>query len=253
MEIRYGITVTAAIFVGTVIEFRDVAAVRLLAVEGLLLMGIGAQFRRWALAGPALGLLAASLFGFAFSGGTLVYEPIANFALLTTPRALTGAIVAVSFGAATIAVARVRESSLGNLRPILGIAFFLVLFMLLTAETNDFFRHEIHVLRTGHPGESIREEISDLLNLRQLSVSGVWLLYSIVAMIVGIARNAKGPRFFAIGLFGLTIIKIFIVDLAFLQTLYRVFSFMALGVILLAVSYAYQRYKSVLFPSEPHH
>lgn len=252
-EIRYGIVVAAAILVGTIIEFRDVAAIRLLAIEGLMLIGIGVQFRRWSLAGPALGLLAASLFGFVFSSGSLVYEPIADYSLLTTSRTLTGGIVAFCFGVATLAVARVRKHSLETLRPFLGIVFFLVLFILLTAETNDFFRHEIHVLRTGHAGESIRDQISDILNLRQLSVSGVWLLYSILAMIVGIARNAKGPRFFAIGLFGLTIIKIFIVDLAFLQTLYRVFSFMALGVILLAVSYAYQRYKMVLFPSESHH
>lgn len=251
-EVRYGIVVATTILVGTIVEFRDAAVIRLLAVEGLLLIGIGAQFRRWSLAGPALGLLAAALFGFAFSSGSLLYEPIADFSLLTTSRALTGGILALSFGGATLAVTRARESSLQALRPFLGIVFFLTLFLLLTAETNDFFRHEIHILRTGLPGESIRDEISDILNLRQLSVSGVWLLYSILAMIVGIARNAKGPRFFAIGLFGLTIIKIFIVDLAFLQTLYRVFSFMALGVILLAVSYAYQRYKAILFPSDSH-
>ncbi|MEX1140159.1 MAG: DUF2339 domain-containing protein [Bacteroidota bacterium] len=253
IEIRYGITIAALVLGGTVLEFSGVAAIRLLAVEGLLLMGIGVQFQRWSLAGPALGLLAASLAGFVFSSGSLVFEPIASFSLLATSRALTGGILALSLGAATLAVARARDNSIASLRPFLGIVFFLVLFILLTAETNDFFRHEIHLLRTGQPGESIRDELSDILNLRQLSVSGVWLLYSILALVVGIIRNAKGPRFFAIGLFGLTILKIFIVDLAFLQTLYRVFSFMALGVILLSVSYAYQRYKAVLFPSEPHH
>ena len=253
IELRYGITVGTLLLLGTILEFRDTAAIRLLAIEGFLLIGIGIQFQRWSLAGPALGLFAASLFGFVFSSGSLVFEPIADFSLLANPRALTGGILALSLGGATLVAARFRQGSLAGLRSILGIVFFLVLFILLTAETNDFFRHRVHTLRAEQAGESIREEVSSLLNLRQLSLSGVWLLYSIAAMVTGIVRNARGPRFFAIGLFGLTILKIFIVDLAFLETLYRVFSFMALGVILLGVSYAYQRYKTILFPSEPHH
>jgi len=253
IEIRYGITVGMLLLLGTILEFRETTAIRLLAIEGFLLIGIGIQFQRWSLAGPALGLFSASLFGFVFSSGSLVFEPIADFSLLANPRALTAGILALSLGGAALLAARSRHGSLAGLRPVLGIIFFLVLFILLTAETNDFFRHRIHTLRAEQAGESIREEVSSLLNLRQLSLSGVWLLYSIVAMVTGIARNARGPRFFAIGLFGLTILKIFIVDLAFLETLYRVFSFMALGVILLGVSYAYQRYKAILFPSEPHH
>ncbi|MEX2116764.1 MAG: DUF2339 domain-containing protein [Bacteroidota bacterium] len=253
METRYGITICALLLLGTVLEFSEMAAIRLLAVEGFLLIGIGIQFRRWSLAGPALGLFGASLFVFLFSSGSIVFEPIADFSLLTTRRALTGGILALSLGGATLIAARTRNGPFAGLRPVLGIAFFLILFILLTAETNDFFRYRIHILRTEQAGESIGKEVSSLLNLRQLSISGVWLLYSIAAMIVGIARNAKGPRFFAIGLFGLTILKIFIVDLAFLETLYRVFSFMALGIILLGVSYAYQRYRPTLFPNEPHH
>jgi uncharacterized membrane protein len=252
-ETRYGITITALLLLGTVLEFSEVAAIRLLALEGLFLIGIGIQFQRWTLAGPSLGLLASSLLAFLFSRGSLIFEPITDFSLFTTPRAFTGLILAASFGGATLLAARSRIGSFAALRATLGIVFFLVLFILMTAETNDFFRQKIHVLRAQQSDESIREEVSSLLNLRQLSVSGVWLLYSIVAMITGIVRNAKGPRFFAIGLFGLTILKIFIVDLAFLETLYRVFSFMTLGIILLGVSYAYQRYRAILFPTEPQH
>ena len=51
----------------------------------------------------------------------------------------------------------------------------------------------------------------------------------------------------SIVLFGLAILKIFIYDLSFLDTLYRIFSFLGLGLILLAVSYLYQRYRVVIF------
>ena len=52
-------------------------------------------------------------------------------------------------------------------------------------------------------------------------------------------------------LFGFTILKIFIYDLSFLDTLYRIFSFVALGLILLTVSYLYQRYRAIILgPSD---
>ncbi len=52
-------------------------------------------------------------------------------------------------------------------------------------------------------------------------------------------------------LFGITILKIFIYDLSFLETLYRIFSFIGLGVVLLVVSYLYQHYKDVIFQEQP--
>ena len=65
-------------------------------------------------------------------------------------------------------------------------------------------------------------------------------------MVFGFLRASRGFRVMAIVLFGITILKIFLYDLSFLETLYRIVSFVALGVILLGVSYAYQRYKHVL-------
>ena len=87
-------------------------------------------------------------------------------------------------------------------------------------------------------------------NLEQLSLSGVWLLYSLFIMVVGIWHRSKGLRVVSNVLFGITILKTFIFDLSFLETLYRIFSFIGLGVILIAVSYAYQRYKDILFSDD---
>jgi uncharacterized membrane protein len=78
-------------------------------------------------------------------------------------------------------------------------------------------------------------------------LSSVWLLYSVSLMVAGLWRRAQGLRIMAIVLFGITILKIFIYDLSFLETLYRIFSFVGLGVILLGVSYLYQRYKAIIF------
>jgi len=62
----------------------------------------------------------------------------------------------------------------------------------------------------------------------------------------GPLEEAAELRLQAIALFGIAILKIFIYDLSFLETLYRIFSFVGLGVVLLAVSYLYQRYRHVI-------
>jgi uncharacterized membrane protein len=41
-------------------------------------------------------------------------------------------------------------------------------------------------------------------------------------------------------------VKVFLVDLRGVETLYRIFSFIVLGVILLLVSFGYTRYRSVV-------
>jgi len=45
--------------------------------------------------------------------------------------------------------------------------------------------------------------------------------------------------------------KVFIYDLSCLETLYRFFSFMALGLILLATSYLYDQYKGLILGNQP--
>ena len=134
---------------------------------------------------------------------------------------------------------------------ILGVALLLVL---LTGETRDVFEKAMPGL-AGMPVEddlqgitraARLDEASRLENLKQLSLSGVWLLFSIAVMAYGIWRRTRPLRLLAMVLFGITILKIFIYDLSFLETLYRIFSFIGLGLILLGVSYLYQRYRAII-------
>jgi uncharacterized membrane protein len=48
-------------------------------------------------------------------------------------------------------------------------------------------------------------------------------------------------RYAALGLFGLTVMKVFAVDLGAVKTGYRILSFLVLGVVLLLVSVVYQK------------
>ena len=126
----------------------------------------------------------------------------------------------------------------------------ILLLVLFSAEGWDFFEREKALMAVGMSGD-LAEKSVRIHNLQHLTLSSVWLVFSILLMLFGLLRRERGHRFLAIGLFGIAILKIFIYDLSFLDTLYRIFSFVGLGLILLAVSYLYQRYREVIVGSPP--
>ena len=74
-----------------------------------------------------------------------------------------------------------------------------------------------------------------------LGLSALWAVYAGVSLTLGFAWSKAALRYAALALLGLTVAKVFLVDLSKVQTLWRVFSFLVLGLVLLAVSVLYQR------------
>lgn len=99
-------------------------------------------------------------------------------------------------------------------------------------------------IENSHFYDSLWNQASqdNLNDARQLTLSGIWGIYSIILIVVGIIKRFQPIRIFAIVLFAITILKVFFVDLASLNTIYRIVSFIGLGVILILVSFLYQRY-----------
>lgn len=75
----------------------------------------------------------------------------------------------------------------------------------------------------------------------QVGLSLLWTFYAAVALAWGFARETPVVRYGALALFGITVIKVFLVDLAAVSTVYRIVSFLVLGVVLLGVSVLYQK------------
>lgn len=86
-------------------------------------------------------------------------------------------------------------------------------------------------------------------NLALLMISLFWGVYAAALMAAGFLRKIPMLRYTAIALFGLTVAKVILVDLSFLDLAYRIISLVALGLILLAVSYLYQRHRSGIDPA----
>jgi len=75
----------------------------------------------------------------------------------------------------------------------------------------------------------------------QVGLSLLWTLYAAAALAWGFVRGTPVVRYGALGLFGLTVVKVFLADLAAVSTVYRVVSFLVLGIVLLGVSALYQK------------
>lgn len=90
-------------------------------------------------------------------------------------------------------------------------------------------------------------KISGADNQYKLGLSIVWGLYALFLIVLGIWKKKKHLRLSAIILFSVILIKLFVYDLAEAGTITKTISFISLGVILLVVSYLYNRYKEILF------
>lgn len=80
----------------------------------------------------------------------------------------------------------------------------------------------------------------------------LWGVYSMGLIVYGIWRRHKLVRFYAIGLFGVTLLKLYLIDLADISTSGKIISFIALGLLLLIISFMYQKFKNVLFADDAH-
>ncbi|MGV3630572.1 MAG: DUF2339 domain-containing protein [Bacteroidota bacterium] len=81
----------------------------------------------------------------------------------------------------------------------------------------------------------------------KLGLSIFWGIYSLGLVSYGIWKKKSVLRIGAFSLFGLTLIKLFVYDLSHMTTISKTIVFIALGILLLIISFLYNKYKSVLF------
>ena len=181
--------------------------------------------------------------------GIIQYSPIEQFAFLLNFRAAIMIFIVLCLMIQITMLNKNQQlfSWISQVRVILQIALIVLVFDLITAETKDFFEKAIFITGQNQTSGNYQFTIDQLKNLKQLTLSGVWLIYSVILMVTGIWQKNQNLRISSMVLFGITILKIFIYDLSFLETFYRIFSFFGLGLILLAVSYLYNRYKGFIF------
>ena len=99
----------------------------------------------------------------------------------------------------------------------------------------------------------LSSELINLMNIfgyndsYKLGLSILWGVYSLLLIGLGILQKKKHLRIGAIVLFAFTLIKLFFYDIADLDTISKTVIFVTLGVLLLIISFLYNKYKDLIF------
>ncbi len=77
----------------------------------------------------------------------------------------------------------------------------------------------------------------------KLGLSILWSVYSLLLVGLGIFQKKKHLRIFALVLFGITLAKLFLYDISNLSTIYKTIVLIILGLLLLIISFLYNKFK----------
>ena len=166
----------------------------------------------------------------------LLAEAPVDYVILANPRIVASAIaLACLYGLAAL-YGRVAGPSQGavNARRVLLVGANALTLVVVTREITAFWDLRVSAT-TGSSGRFAREAM----------LSTTWAAYATALIVAGIKRNYAPIRYFAMVVFAVTILKVFLIDLSELDRIYRVLSILGLGVMLLLTSYLYQRSRPV--------
>jgi uncharacterized membrane protein len=158
----------------------------------------------------------------------LIQLPAPQF--LFNERFAAYAVLIACFGVVLYAAA-LNEKTIGdgerNGLGVLAVGINLYALIALSLELWDYFGH----------GKAFYEAAL----AQHLAITVLWTTYATALILTGVKRESALLRWQALVLFGLVVIKVFLYDSSFLDRFYRILSFFILGVVLVVVSFLYQR------------
>lgn len=107
-----------------------------------------------------------------------------------------------------------------------------VLFSYLSLELNTLLSTYLPEMRTG-------------------GISILWATFAFSLLLVGIWRNQRALRYAGLALFSIVVAKVFFRDLAELDQFYRIIAFIVLGMLVLAGSFVYLKYRETFALKSP--
>jgi uncharacterized membrane protein len=152
------------------------------------------------------------------------------------------AIALLAFAVAALVSARfvpeeTTVGALGRLRPLLQAATAVALVYLGSVAIVDLTRE---AETAAEPGQT-----------PQVLLSAFWALVGFGSLLFGLLRDDRRFRIAGFALLTAAIAKVFLFDLSTLESIYRVLSFIALGLLLLAAAFAYQRIRARIVEDAP--
>ena len=168
----------------------------------------------------------------------LVYDRIHTETLVFNARFATYAVAVAVLGG----IVHFGERHASDVeRPLLSAALVvlnLLALIALTLEASDYFDRALTASNRFRPDNS---SYAQLRLARDFSYSAIWLIYGAALMAIGFWRRSALVRWQSLLLIAVTIAKVFLYDVSALDRGYRILSFVALGAVLLAISFVYQK------------
>ena len=222
-------------------------ALGLAAIAYLTFVGLtgSALVAAWAFEGAALAQLyrqtddeAARYGGLGFlalaAGHVVVFDAPPTSLVIGAPSLVTAAVAIGAVAVATFRIGQIQTEGSGPRRWLLGAGAGWLLYLMSVA-----------IITAFQPASGGGTALLDLgiRQFGQVVLSAAWSLLGVATLIVGLRWNKPLIRNGALGALLLIAGKVFLYDLSTLTSLYRVMSFIALGLLLLAAAFAYQRLK----------
>ncbi len=165
------------------------------------------------------------------------FQPVINERFL----AFTFAIAALLFAYLREKKAFLDKEAAAMYYPLLLLVVNFLFIWLLSFEAWNYFDRQLLENGLGDAGARIA-----LQNAQNLSLTCLWAVYAVVALVIGIIRRLYYVRAWALALLMLVVAKVFLYDVTQLDTAYRIVSFTSLGLLLLISAYLYQRHSKAI-------
>ena len=183
----------------------------------------------------------------------VVYDNFSATTLIFNTRMMTYAVAIAVLGGVAWMGAK-RDDEMGGVAAAAAtVALNVLALIALSREVAGFYSRQMAQAGPGPmqtlPAFSI--QIRSIQIARDFTYSALWMAYGALLMIVGFWRRSAFVRWQALVLIAFTIGKVFIYDVSELDRGYRIVSFIVLGVLLLAISFVYQRGWLQLADSKP--
>ena len=176
-------------------------------------------------------------------GRLLLIDNFQTTQLIFNMRMATYAVAVAVLGAVAWYGSKREDEPARAVAAVAAVALNALALVGLTREVADYFSRQIAAVRPAVFNQG-RIGYIDLRHNdieRDFTYSALWMAYGAMLMIVGFLRQSAFVRWQALLLIAATTVKVFVYDVSQLDRQYRIISFMILGILLLAISFVYQR------------
>jgi uncharacterized membrane protein len=216
--------------IGLAVQFDGPAVTIGWAAEGAAVAWVGLRAANLTLQYGGLALWVLSVLR--LTDGYFV-TPLSHTMLLNARAAASLFVIAVGYVLAGF-FQRSPVTAAGTIRASLHVLCSLISLMWITAEIDSYW--------------DLRSDRAQAYLYRQVMMSLGWGLYGAGAIVVGMRRGYAPLRYIGMAVLVVTVLKVFFYDLWELGGIYRVIGFLGFGMLLVLVSYLYQRRRPATTP-----